>query len=900
MTSTDVTTALTFTPVPNTLTSANIFVGNASNVATGVVLSGDATISNAGILALSPVSAGGTFPKVTFNTKGLVTSGSALTSTDITTGLGYTPSSNTLTSANIFVGNASNLAVGVVLSGDATISNAGILALSPVSAGGTFPKVTFNTKGLVTSGSALTSTDVTTGLGYTPSSNTLTSANIFVGNVSNVATGVVLSGDASISNAGVLTINNNAITNVKINDVAFSKLTSKPTTITGYGIVMTSTDVTGALGYTPGTGSGSVTGVTSASTSGNPITVSNSSTSPSIDISRATASVNGYLASSDFTAFNSKLGTSLNSAQLFIGNASNLAVGVVLSGDASISNAGILALSPVSAGGTFPKVTFNTKGLVTSGSALTSTDVTTGLGYTPSSNTLTSANIFVGNASNVATGVVLSGDATISNAGVLTINNNAITNVKINDVAFSKLTAKPTTITGYGIVMTSTDVTTALTFTPASNTLTSANIFVGNASNVAQGQVLSGDASISNAGVLTINNNAITNVKINDVAFSKLTAKPTTITGYGIVMTSTDVTTALTFTPVPNTLTSANIFVGNATNIAQGQVLSGDASISNTGILTLSNSGVGAGTFSKVTVDTKGRVTAASLINSTDVTTALTFTPVPNTLTSANIFVGNASNIAQSVVLSGDATIANTGVLTLNTVSIAKGGTGATAKTAAFDNLAPTTTKGDLIVSNGINNVRLPAGTNNQTLIADSTQPSGVKWINNGVVDRNMSAVPVTNTVTETAIYSYTVPAGMLGTQSGLKLNLIGTYLNNSGANKTVRIRVKYGANVLFDDTSLNFATAATTRSYNLNIDLFNAGATNSQKMGGLSSFSNSAAPVAGVGDFTVTNVLNSIIYGTAATDSTLAQVLTVTVVHSVAATTVTMTNQMASLQFLY
>ncbi|MBC7421350.1 MAG: tail fiber domain-containing protein [Bdellovibrio sp.] len=54
-------------------------------------------------------------------------------------------------------------------------------------------------------------------------------------------------------------------------------------------------------------GSGSVTSATAASTSGNPITVSASSTSPSIDISRATASVNGYLASSDFTTFNNKV-----------------------------------------------------------------------------------------------------------------------------------------------------------------------------------------------------------------------------------------------------------------------------------------------------------------------------------------------------------------------------------------------------------------------------------------------------------------------------------------------------------------------------------------------------------------------------------------------------------------
>lgn len=51
------------------------------------------------------------------------------------------------------------------------------------------------------------------------------------------------------------------------------------------------------------------------------------------------------------------------------------------------------------------------------------------------SNTLSSGFLFVGNASNVATGVALSGDATISNAGALTIATNAITTAKINAAA---------------------------------------------------------------------------------------------------------------------------------------------------------------------------------------------------------------------------------------------------------------------------------------------------------------------------------------------------------------------------------------------------------------------------------------------------------------------------------
>lgn len=62
------------------------------------------------------------------------------------------------------------------------------------------------------------------------------------------------------------------------------------------------------------------------------------------------------------------------------------------------------------------------------------------------------------------------------------------------------------------------------------------------------------------------------------------------------------------------------------------------------------------------------------------------------------------------------------------TLAIANGGTGQTAKTAAFDALGPGTTKGDLIVHNGTNHIRVGVGSNNQVLTADSTQASGVKW----------------------------------------------------------------------------------------------------------------------------------------------------------------------------
>lgn len=61
-------------------------------------------------------------------------------------------------------------------------------------------------------------------------------------------------------------------------------------------------------------------------------------------------------------------------------------------------------------------------------------------------------------------------------------------------------------------------------------------------------------------------------------------------------------------------------------------------------------------------------------------------------------------------------------------VPIANGGTGQATQTDAFDALAPSTTKGDLIVHNGTDNIRVPVGADNQVLVADATEASGVKW----------------------------------------------------------------------------------------------------------------------------------------------------------------------------
>jgi len=78
---------------------------------------------------------------------------------------------------------------------------------------------------------------------------------------------------------------------------------------------------------------------------------------------------------------------------------------------------------------------------------------------------------------------------------------------------------------------------------------------------------------------------------------------------------------------------------------------------------------------------------------------------VASTLTSGKLFVGNSSNVATGVALSGDATLSNTGALTLNTVGVDKGGTGLTSGTSGgipyYSSNSAMTSSG-VLASNGV------------------------------------------------------------------------------------------------------------------------------------------------------------------------------------------------------
>lgn len=229
---------------------------------------------------------------------------------------------------------------------------------------------------------------------------------------------------------------------------------------------------------------------------------------------------------SDAAIAHSKL-ASITSSQVLLGNASNVPTATAVTGDVTISNTGVTAISS--------DVIVNAD--IKSDAAIAHTKLAN----------ITAGSVLMGNASNVPTATALSGDVTVTSAGVTAIGSGVIVNADINAAA-------------------------AIAHTKLAN-ITAGQVLMGNASNAPTATALSGDVTVSSSGVTAIGSGVIVDADVNAsaaIALSKLAtgALPTAITVTTGNMVNASVTQAKLGTNVAGNGPAFRAYAGTTTTVA--------------------------------------------------------------------------------------------------------------------------------------------------------------------------------------------------------------------------------------------------------------------------------------------------------------------------------------------
>lgn len=167
------------------------------------------------------------------------------------------------------------------------------------------------------------------------------------------------------------------------------------------------------------------------------------------------------------------------------------------------------------------------------------------------------------------------------------------------------------------------------------------------------------------------------------------------------------------------------------------------------------------------------------------------------------------------------------------------------------------------------------------------------------VMARTNADLQVVNTVTETAVLEYTVPANFLSGDHGFRVTLNGFLKNDRGGNTTYTIRIKLGATTLWRN-SRTIADAGTVVNAPIGIrfEVMAKDSDAEQEMfGTIILTGQNTAPTTGEGEFSETVLAE--IYGTSTEDGTIDNDLVVTIEMSNASASAEFTRRRFLIEYL-